>query len=486
MRSIIIATILAIVLCPCISNAETYYIAANGDDMNNGTSKLSPLLHAPGMPGCSDTCAGITPTGGDYFIFRGGDTWHRNTGSPIGSPWAWSWSGASNENRITIGTDETWFSGDSWSRPIIDGDNALSVNPVESCQYGSHGSYVTITGSYVTFENFEFRGMCNASGKTAFRFTYITLGDTTTYNTLYNIYIHGWSRTTSYGYDDNQSSGMVGIKGTSHQANGVGTEFDTILIDGNDSPSDTFFGVYGNCYNVHNSVFRYVANGVVCNNVHIFNNNIFEHIANDADDDNASHAAHSNGFEFNSEGSWGSPNLIYNNIIRYNSAAVKAWVKPNTDTSYYFNNVTYGNSNTSNCWAVDQGIGSVGYFFNNTWVDSAPSGGSPPVAYYQNNLYINSSFSYSPISDLDSISLTTEEALLRGYSELTAYNPTGGNCNGLDMCPINIGSDLSSYSIIQLNSDILGNSRGASWDIGAYEYVPTHSTNTAPIGGNLK
>lgn len=104
MRSIIIAIILAIVLCPCISNAETYYIAANGDDMNNGTSKLSPLLHAPGMPGCSDTCAGITPTGGDDLIFRGGDTWHRNTGSPIGSPWAWSWSGASNENRITIGT----------------------------------------------------------------------------------------------------------------------------------------------------------------------------------------------------------------------------------------------------------------------------------------------------------------------------------------------------------------------------------------------
>ncbi len=41
--------------------ATTYYIAANGSDSNNGTSKTTPWLHAPGMPSCTGTCASTTP-----------------------------------------------------------------------------------------------------------------------------------------------------------------------------------------------------------------------------------------------------------------------------------------------------------------------------------------------------------------------------------------------------------------------------------------
>src|SRR4029077_14620960 len=54
----------------------TYYIAANGSDSNNGTSKTTPWLHAPGMANCTGTCASTTPQPGDSFIFRGGDIWH--------------------------------------------------------------------------------------------------------------------------------------------------------------------------------------------------------------------------------------------------------------------------------------------------------------------------------------------------------------------------------------------------------------------------
>ena len=57
-------------------HATTYYISAIGADTNNGTTKTTSWLHAPGMTNCSNTCASTTPQPGDSFIFRGGDTWH--------------------------------------------------------------------------------------------------------------------------------------------------------------------------------------------------------------------------------------------------------------------------------------------------------------------------------------------------------------------------------------------------------------------------
>lgn len=71
---------LAIFVTCIIANGSafgsTYFIAANGSDSNNGSSKTTPWLHAPGMPNCTGKCASTTPKPGDQFIFRGGDTWH--------------------------------------------------------------------------------------------------------------------------------------------------------------------------------------------------------------------------------------------------------------------------------------------------------------------------------------------------------------------------------------------------------------------------
>src|SRR5208337_4960412 len=53
-----------------------YYIAANGNDSNSGTSESSPWLHAPGMYStCSGSCAtvqtAVYSNGSGYgFIFR--------------------------------------------------------------------------------------------------------------------------------------------------------------------------------------------------------------------------------------------------------------------------------------------------------------------------------------------------------------------------------------------------------------------------------
>ena len=49
--------ILTVSLITASASATTYYIAANGSDSNNGTSKTTPWLHAPGMPNCTSNCA---------------------------------------------------------------------------------------------------------------------------------------------------------------------------------------------------------------------------------------------------------------------------------------------------------------------------------------------------------------------------------------------------------------------------------------------
>src|ERR1017187_5202747 len=123
------------------ASATTYYIAANGSDSNNGTAKTTPWLHAPGMGGCAGNCSSITPAAGDSFIFRGGDTWHFGNSalSPYvsgssGTWWKWTWSGTTG-SPIYIGTDHTWYSGASYARPIINGDDTITTSAVTTCTY---------------------------------------------------------------------------------------------------------------------------------------------------------------------------------------------------------------------------------------------------------------------------------------------------------------------------------------------------------------
>src|SRR5947209_1442280 len=143
------------------ASATTYYIAADGLDSNNGTSNSTPWLHAPGMTGCSGTCASVTPQAGDRFIFRGGDKWHYSAGSPVGLPWTWRWSGNSG-SPIYIGVDSSWSATGTWSRPVLTMDNPLSTGRPSSCTFDDNtNTAVALQGvTYVTFDNFEFTGKC--------------------------------------------------------------------------------------------------------------------------------------------------------------------------------------------------------------------------------------------------------------------------------------------------------------------------------------
>jgi hypothetical protein len=217
------------------ASATTYYIAANGSDSNNGTSEASAWQHAPGMPACSNTCAGVTPQPGDIFIFRGGDAWHRSNTSATdnsanvytGGEWDWTWSGNSlgtNCNYpttvstcITLEGDGVWYNssvcGASYCRPQLEMDNPLWVNAganqdstrpgfVTACTYNdqpssSNGtSFGVVTGAGVLLQNFNIWGFCisgfnSGTSCTGSEIKMSISGNA--YNFFVNNWLHGWS-----------------------------------------------------------------------------------------------------------------------------------------------------------------------------------------------------------------------------------------------------------------------------------------------------
>lgn len=95
----------------------TYFIdSVGGNDANAGTSKSAPWARAPGMKngsGVAHTSGfGVVyvPASGDQFIFKGGTTWLASF------PWKITWA------NTTWGTDQTWFSGSSWTRAVFDNE----------------------------------------------------------------------------------------------------------------------------------------------------------------------------------------------------------------------------------------------------------------------------------------------------------------------------------------------------------------------------
>ncbi len=387
------------------SAATTHYIAANGSDSNNGTSKTTPWMHAPGMPNCSGTCASYKPVAGDSIILRGGDTWHFGNSSL--SPYTGgTWDiytvgyGAGKDSTciyestqtgcVYWGVDQTWYSGASWARPILDGDNPLSTSLVSSCPF-----QVANTGQYVTnefvslapdsiFDNFEMRGLCskNSNGGNGNQDGYVAYLGTGIYGTGMafenNLYVHGWTATTTAGQGNNSQPCVLFGGG----ANGL-QSIDHLIVDGADSnPGSCAWATFPSFYHLTNSIVRYTQQGVGawCHDIH---DNIFEYIY----EHNAGAGSHSNILECNDDSAGAAvnqpqntPNVFYNNIVRHVSTQftsdgqVNLWFCPETVPEYWFNNIVY-DAGAGNFWDYagpsSYGCPNTGhqYMFNNTLVD---------------------------------------------------------------------------------------------------------------------
>jgi len=388
---------LALMILVTIPNAfaTTYYVAANGSDSNGGTSKTAPWAHAPGMPNCVQSCAATTPKPGDQFIFRGGDTWHfGNSGaSPYaGSNWNFSWNGTSG-SPIYIGVDLTWYSGSSFTRPILTGDNPQwnGTSFPSSCAYdfGSRLNGLVLLGSYNTFDNFEIAGVCwsgNLSGQNP------GMVNPGSYDLVSNIYCHGWSEV---------STAIDNFNCFAYNGTGTHITFDHNVMSGDDTPHwpagnvncqynnaapcATGSGIYDRAYEIKNNVFHLMHLMAVTIDTYTSHDNLFEYLESPPTSAMLN-AQHEDALMVYAGGSSqsGVTELFYNNVARHTYANQSFYIPVSAGmTSYVFNNVFYdidwnGSYGVpSNCLqfnAQSSGTQTL-YFYNNTMLMDATGGG---------------------------------------------------------------------------------------------------------------
>ena len=501
-------------------SGTTYYISSAGSDSNNGTAKATPWAHAPGMPGCTSTCAGNTPTAGANYVFRGGDTWHFANSSLTpytGGSWAVSTSGNSTDCNfrpyaspghstcVYYGIDPTWYSGGAWSRPIMNLDNPTSTSFVASCAYNQYNfTGINITGTYVTVDNLEFTGIC-ASQVTTYKSASYIVENGTHINVL-NSYFHGWTEATGSPLGTDFLGAIFG-------ANGGGSGSFNIhrydVFDGSDSYCSgsgacTGWALQAEGYDLDHSVARHMANGIAGSNSMVFlTDNLFELNYESWDS-----TVHSNLAEQNTLLTSNVPVYVYNNLIRSNNVGVNLWPEPYA-TLYVFNNISYSEGHGgANCFMLDQTVTTTtAYYFNNT-ID-APCAWphlSSHVTYTGSLVYENNQFiGYSPLtltsvyngSLTGSVTDTGSELFQseatangQGYTSSNAYAVTAGGVTigaGTNMTTFcNTLADATASAACKKASTVVSYNSGAhqvvlndgvalrgavAWDAGAYQFA---------------
>jgi hypothetical protein len=522
----------ALVLSAASASATTYYIAANGSDSNNGTAKTTPWQHAPGMTGCTSTCGSTTPNPGDSFIIRGGDTWHTSSGSPIGLPWNWQWSGSSSgcnvksgstSTCIYVGVDTTWFAGSSWTRPVFSMDNPLSTGRPSGCQFDDGNITGLNLGSqnYLVFDNFEFTGKCwNGSPNTN------SVSVSGNQVQITNFYFHGWT----YGSGSSSDSARM-IAGGGPASNYI--LIDHMVCDGSDSSLGTTANqASGFCLGIGTeiaySVFNHVSNGCICtpSSVH---DNLFENMFEPQG------SVHGNVIESNGANSSVGNMYLYNNVTHDIGEGVTFWPEPYPGTSLFvFNNVFYNIGNGGNCLMVD-GQGSAGSvqvnIYNNTFdyqtnVVGGTNGGCQVnffashsgqqfngSAAFQNNHFINypssaltsvyfengTPISFSVKDNGGELFQSESQANSQGYTTSNRYAPSsssgstvsagqsaagscstfssdGALCKGTSGGVLEGSNQIATYPAVSLVTRSSSN-----WDIGAYQFgAGSGSANQPP------
>jgi hypothetical protein len=212
---------------------HSYYIDfVSGSDSSNGTSKATPWKWAPGMNGFNGT---YSHNAGDQFIFRGG-TQCGSLGLPcFGASGYWQITNSGTSGQPDYyGVDRTWYSGSSWSPPVIDGG---SLNPV------AHTPYVKVAGSYVTMDGLQIQNLGIAGynqGNVA-----IEVSDTNHDITVKNMVIAPEARVGIYWYN-----------------RGTGSSASNFVFDGNDI-SKVSWGIGGGTYSASG-----VVSGLIIRNNH--------------------------------------------------------------------------------------------------------------------------------------------------------------------------------------------------------------------------
>lgn len=484
-----------------------YFVAANGSDSNNGTSESTPWLHAPFMPNCSGNCATVqaalsmTAAAGTGFIFRGGDTWHfgASTSPSVGGTWEFNSSPnpiGTASNPIYVGVDQTWYSGSSWARPVMNGDNpvcngsTLGANCFSgtntyngynqtyyyagSCAYqmGSTNNMIDVSAAaYYIIDNFEMTGLClSASGQTGGDSTYVRYSSVCNQLctagvplVVENLYIHGASH-LQYAAENGSpgcTSSAVCINIFAFQGSVInGYPGETIqdnVVDFSDSDPIGEGLCFGGFWNVAYNVFRYTTQ-CIPSTMHTFHDNLYEYFFENG---------HSNLLEDVGEGS--GVNAVYNNVFRHVEAQATQnggtflWLAPPTSgtADYVFNNVGYdvGALEYVNVGGTAGNNAKGNYtFFNNTWQSNV---GQMMIrcALYTNGTVVNTNEHYIDDSQPIQSGCSTQTST----TTLWQSNTAGGSAPTYS--DANAAPHFDQYSASQ-----------------TYAYSPTASTNSTVVG----
>lgn len=532
------------------ASVPTFYIAANGSDANAGTQSF-PWLHAPGMSTCTSACASHTPAPGDRFIFRGGDTWHFGDSTKIPfvgfktNAWNPTASGTAANCDVspssTVGTssciywgvDQTYFTGSSWVRPIMNFDNPVSTTPPTVCAFNDWAlDPVQFTGNYNIIDNFEWVGWCShtSTGNGAIPFLIYMAG---VGSEIKDGYYHGWS------LDSTTMACTAADHGCDsffifNSVNSITqyTRNDHNYVDGTDSTLGNQVGCvptsgYTKCGTgavwegggeVDHNYVNQVSNGVKFTDVWTFHDNILDQFYESYGN---SDGVHGNIFEqptATSAGPWTIDTYAYNNVILRTQIGESFDMYPGSAAAgkgmFVFNNVMVnpdGNSGV-NCYMLEGdasgGPGTVN-FFNNTSVSQCFLRGLRLTAptkmnvTFQNNQYL----SYSPatlaqfisqggITPLDNGNAIFQTTSAACGTATTYYAPNAASCqtvhHGANLSSLCSQMDNAAAAAACLNgiqgitfnatnhtvTDNPVSPRGSSWDAGAFEFQSSSGTVT--------
>jgi hypothetical protein len=513
-----------------------YYISAAGSDGDNGTTKATAWLYAPGMPNYT---GGVTPAAGIGFIFRGGDTWHfgASTAPAVGGTWSWSWSGTSG-SPIYIGFDNTWYSGGAWTRPILTGDNPLTPHPgtvgdyVASCAYqiGGSNQLVNLGGNNdILFDNFEEVGLCQSDSGQPFAHDIYLVGSGAQ-SAYTNLYLHGWTHTnfaSCGGAASCLNTDIYLIGSTGHILYNV--------VDGSDSdPGGTeLLGPGNGCYEVAYDVFRYTQQ-VICTATHTYHDLLVEHWYA---------TVHPNLYESVAETSGNNAfyNLVFRDICTDSGACpvlplVGFWplpsYPPSLNVDYIFNMVYYNVGGIIQYFNVGNNANEGGLMgkliiFNNTFENTlngqifgcTPDGTVFPFTAANNHYITDSGTIYSAtcasqLTPVTNIAQTHAQATSQGYtaSQTFAFSPVSGTVATVNTGTNNQASYCAALATAAVSDPTLSDAASkcgsattyavtynsanhtvtypattptarpvsAAWNVGAYQYNGT-STVATPV-----
>lgn len=480
------------------------------------------------MSTCTSLCASTSIPASSQIIFRGGDTWHfGNSGlTPFAGfkSNAWNFTGSGSVTScnlnpaagaittvtcIYFGVDQTWYSGASWTRPILNFDNPLTNLAPSSCTYDDTTKFpIAFGGSYLIVDNFEVVGVCSNSATTD-AYIFNVTGSMVEFK---NMYVHGYmlGQVCISSNADCDEYWFVG--GVNSQT--VYQRYDHNVFDNSDgtfgnSVGSASFGVFNqSLLEADHNVLNQVSNGLKYRYAFLIHDNLFQNMF-----EPAVAGTHGNIVEWQGTGAaYTSSTYYFNNLTT--CPGVNATIDESVDMypggassskqAYIFNNISncnYFGGIGTNCYMIegDGGNGGPGQtqFFNNTTVKPCLLRGDRgnSTGLYQNNHFVGFSPSGS-ISNFSSQSTATDNgnevwqtAGAACGTSGTNYAPTSGGCAtvgaGANLSSLCSGMDnataanacAASYGGVTYNTsnhtavDNTHVARGSTWDVGAFEFT---------------